>query len=187
MRPQRLWLMFLRTTGALREAVNPAKKSGSDHLKRETLKEKMESFWPKKLSHKFDTRFRVSVRYLSQIDSKLRVNKSNWLSISSQFDSNILQLLGIPGRILVPPVTQLFRLNWLHFSFQWSVRKRWEQQRNTVAANCEPQMPRVLTYQEISAQISPKTNMGLHLVLTDELVDVYRADALMNAIVLWRI
>ena len=31
----------------------------------------------------------------------------NW-RISSQFDSNILQLLGIPGRILVPPVAQIF-------------------------------------------------------------------------------
>ena len=41
---------------------------------------------------------------------------ADWLSISSQFDSNILQLLGIPGRILVPPLTQLFRSNWLHFS-----------------------------------------------------------------------
>ena len=35
--------------------------------------------------------------------------ESNCLSISSQFDSNILQLLEIPGRILVPPVTQIFR------------------------------------------------------------------------------
>ena len=42
--------------------------------------------------------------YLSQIDS-------------SQFDSNILQLLGISGRILVPKVTQLFRSKWLPFSF----------------------------------------------------------------------
>ena len=71
-------------------------------------------------------------------DSILRIN-SNWLSLSSQFDSiltltrfwksiqidsissqfdlNILQLLGIPGRILVPPVTQLFRSKWLYFFF----------------------------------------------------------------------
>ena len=42
-----------------------------------------------------------------------------WLSTSSQFDSNILQLLGIPGRILVPPVIQLFRSKLLHFLFQW--------------------------------------------------------------------
>ena len=31
-----------------------------------------------------------------------------WLLISSQFDLNIFQLLGITGRILVPPMTQLF-------------------------------------------------------------------------------
>ena len=45
---------------------------------------------------------------------------SNWF-ISSQFDSNILQLLGIPGPILVPTVTQLFRSKWLHFwsHFEW--------------------------------------------------------------------
>ena len=32
-----------------------------------------------------------------------------WLDIEGQFESNILQLLRIPGRILVPPVTQVFR------------------------------------------------------------------------------
>ena len=56
---------------------------------------------------KFNPRFRVIVKYLSQL--------ANWLSISSQFDWNILQLLGIPGRILVKPVTQLLRSKWLHF------------------------------------------------------------------------
>ena len=63
-----------------------------------TLEEKIESFWPKKLSHWWN---------------------ANWLSISSQFDSNILQqlLLGIQGRVLVPPVTQFFRSKWLHFFF----------------------------------------------------------------------
>ena len=48
-----------------------------------------------------------------------------WFSISSQSDSNILQLLRILGRILVPPVTQLFRSKWLPFFFQcacvWNV------------------------------------------------------------------
>ena len=39
----------------------------------------------------------------------------NWLSISSQFHTNILQLLEIQGQILVPPVTQLFRSKWLYF------------------------------------------------------------------------
>ena len=55
------------------------------------------------------------------IPSNWRIFESNWvklcLSISSQFDSNILQLLGIPDRISVPPVTQFFRSKWLHFSF----------------------------------------------------------------------
>ena len=36
------------------------------------------------------------------------------LNCPSQFDSNILQLLGIPDRILVTPVTQFFRSKWLH-------------------------------------------------------------------------
>ena len=45
--------------------------------------------------------------YLSQIDSFLRVN--------FECDSNILQLLAIPDRILVPPVTHFFRSKWLHF------------------------------------------------------------------------
>ena len=48
--------------------------------------------WPKKLSHWY-----------------LRIFESNGLS--SQIDSNILQLLGIPGWILVPRVSQLFRSN----------------------------------------------------------------------------
>ena len=50
-------------------------------------------------------------------ESKPENQFQNWLSISSQFDSNILQLLVIPGRILVPPVTQLFILKWPLFSF----------------------------------------------------------------------
>ena len=59
----------------------------------------------------------------SQIDSILRVKltrywESNWLDIESQIDTNILQLLGIPGRILVPSVTQLFRSKRLYFFFQ---------------------------------------------------------------------
>ena len=66
---------------------------------------------------KFDPGFRVIGEYLSQIDSILRVNL-NWLSISSLFEWNILQLLGIPGRILVPPVDQIFRSKRLLFSVQ---------------------------------------------------------------------
>ena len=52
-------------------------------VKYSTLKEKMESVWPKKLSHlaelKFDPLFRVIGEYLSQIDSILRVKLSIWL------------------------------------------------------------------------------------------------------------
>ena len=67
---------------------------------------KMESFWPKKLSH-----------------------WSNWLDIQSHFLTlniesmwlkySLILLLGIPGRILVSPVTQLFRSKWLHFSIHY--------------------------------------------------------------------
>ena len=53
----------------------------------------------------------------SQIDSKLRVKLTIWFSILNQFTSNILQSLGIRGRILSPLVTQLFRSKWLYFSF----------------------------------------------------------------------
>ena len=55
----------------------------------------------------------------SQIDSILRVKLTIRLSTSSQFDSNILQLIGISGRDFVPPVTQIFRSKWLHFFFLW--------------------------------------------------------------------
>ena len=46
---------------------------------------------------RFDSGFRVIGEYLTQIDAILRVNLSNCLSILSQPDSNILQILGIPG------------------------------------------------------------------------------------------
>ena len=75
------------------------------------LNEKMESFWPKKLSHwgelKFYPGFRVIGEYLSQIDSTYRVNLTQIFSNYSEYR----------GRILFPPVTQLFRSKWLHFSF----------------------------------------------------------------------
>ena len=50
----------------------------------------------------------------SQIGPTLRVKltqywESNWLNIDSQIDSNILQLLTLPGRIIIPPVTELLR------------------------------------------------------------------------------
>ena len=57
----------------------------------------------------------------SQYHKSIRLESVlNWLSISSQFDWNIFQLLGIPGQILVPLVTQLCRSKWLHF-FQCTV------------------------------------------------------------------
>ena len=54
-----------------------------------------------------------------QIDSKLRAKltrswESNWLEVESLIDSNILQLLTLPGRIIIPPVTQLLRSKWLN-------------------------------------------------------------------------
>ena len=79
-----------------------------------------------KMSH-FDQKSRVTggtkirIGIPSKYLSILRVN-SNRLSIASQFDSNILESLGIQGRILVPPVTQLFRSKWLQFIFQWYLR-----------------------------------------------------------------
>ena len=81
-----------------------------------------ESIWLNNQSQidKFETRYWESnwLDIESQINSIMRAKLSIWLSISSQFDSNILQLFGIPGKILVPPVTQHFRSKWLHF-FQW--------------------------------------------------------------------
>ena len=69
----------------------------------------------------------------SQIESIWPSNRVNltpniesiWHLISSQFDSNIITLLRIPGRILVPPVTQLFRSKWLHFFYQCCSNKSW--------------------------------------------------------------
>ena len=60
---------------------------------------------------------------LSQFDSQCWVNltlnvESIWLSMLSLFDYNILQLSTLPGRILVPQVTQLFRSKWLNFFCQ---------------------------------------------------------------------
>ena len=55
----------------------------------------MELFWPKKLSDYSGTEIRPG------IPSNWRIFESNWLAIDSQIDSNILQILGIPGRILV--------------------------------------------------------------------------------------
>ena len=65
-----------------------------------TRKEKIESFSPKSWVIGGN-------KILPGIPSNWRIFESIWLSISSQIDSNILQLLGIPDRILFPP--------WLNF------------------------------------------------------------------------
>ena len=76
--------------------------------------------WKRKWSH-FDLKSWATdeIKIRSVIPSDWRIFESNWLLVSSQFDSNILQLLGITDRILDPPVTQLFRSKWLHFFFQY--------------------------------------------------------------------
>ena len=77
--------------------------------------------WKKKWSHFFDLKSWVTCG--NKIRPGIPSNSGNiWVKIhsklESQFDSYILQLLEIPSRILVPPVTQLFRSKWLHFFFQ---------------------------------------------------------------------
>ena len=52
------------------------------------------------------------------IPSNSRIFESNCLDIASQFNSNILQLLRILDRILVQPVTQIFKSKWLHIFVQ---------------------------------------------------------------------
>ena len=59
---------------------------------------------------------------LIQLDSQRWANytlnvESIRLLMLSQFDSNILQLPTLPGRILIPKVTQLFMWKWLNFQF----------------------------------------------------------------------
>ena len=54
--------------------------------------------------------------YTSNKYSKRR-NRVILTLVSSQFDSNIFQLVGIPGRILVSPVTPIFRSKYFIFSF----------------------------------------------------------------------
>ena len=67
------------------------------------------SHWKKKWSH-FDLKSWVTG------GTKIRPGiLSNW---------RILKLLGIPGLILLPPVTQIFRSKWLIFSF--SASSLWE-------------------------------------------------------------
>ena len=75
--------------------------------------------WKKKSCH-FDLKSWVTggTKNRLRIPSTLRIFESNWHSISSEFDSYIIQSLGIPGRILVPRVTQFLRSKWLHLFFE---------------------------------------------------------------------
>ena len=79
--------------------------------------------WRKKRSQ-FDLKSRVTggSEIRPGIPSNWRIFESNCLSISSQFDSNVFQVLGIPGRTLVQLVTQLYRSKWLHYFLQWNYR-----------------------------------------------------------------
>ena len=75
--------------------------------------------WKEKWSH-FDLKSWVTggTKIRPGIPSNWRILESNWLNIESQIinlTQIFLQLLGIPGRILVSPLTQLFRSKWLHF------------------------------------------------------------------------
>ena len=93
--------------------------------------------WEKKLSH-FDLKSWVTGRIIIRPGkvSNWKIFESIWLSMLSQFDSqcwvltliaetiwlmlkqfdwNILQLPTLPGRILVPQVTQLFMSKLLNF------------------------------------------------------------------------
>ena len=74
-----------------------------------TLKEKMESFWPKNLWVTGGTEIQTG------IPSNWRIFESNWLSISSQFDS-FSNYLKPRVEISVPPVTQIFRSKVFIFS-----------------------------------------------------------------------
>ena len=87
-----------------------------------------ESIWLSMLSQ-FDSQCWVNLTLnvesiwlsmLNQFDSQCKINLTPnvepiWLSMLSQYDSNFLHLPTLPGRDLVPPVTQLFRSKWLNF------------------------------------------------------------------------
>ena len=65
----------------------------------------------------------------SQVDSTLRVKftqhwESSWLNIESQIEFNILQLLTLPGQIIVPPVTQRLKPKWLNFFSRCTEQKK---------------------------------------------------------------
>ena len=84
-----------------------------------------------KLSNSELGRILLTISYTKRkkgVISTLKVESLVELKLDRGFrviDTNILQLLGIPGRIyLVPPVTQLFWSKWLHF-FHFSEQFFW--------------------------------------------------------------
>ena len=81
-----------------------------------TLK-KMESFWPKKLRElKFDLGFRVIGKYVSQIDSILRVNLNElWKSSQFEYYSPITRNL---GSNFSSASVSTFWVKMIHFFFQ---------------------------------------------------------------------
>ena len=82
-----------------------------------TLKEKLKTFWHKKLSH---WRSKNLTRDSEKLDN-IWVKSTRYWESNCQFDSNVHQVLGIPGRISVPPLTRLFRSKCVHFFSQRSL------------------------------------------------------------------
>ena len=66
----------------------------------------------KKLSH-FDLKNWIpgGIKIRPEIPSNWRIFESNWPDVESQFDSNVLQLLGISGQILVCQFDSQNRVN----------------------------------------------------------------------------
>ena len=128
--PKQMLKLLLYLIGPLIECSSMESFSASvlwQHVKK-SLKG-MESFWPKNC-------VTGGTKIRPKIQSYWRIFESNWLEIESQFNSNILQLLGIPGRILVPKVTQLFRSKWLYFFLQWSFRAKSKRIGKCLYFNC---------------------------------------------------
>ena len=98
------WLLSIQSSGPFRRVLAwTALKAKHDNGSSAALK--------KKWSH-FDLKSWVTDRTKIRhgIPRNWRIFVSKLIDIESKFDSNILQLLGIPCRILGPPVTQLFEV-----------------------------------------------------------------------------
>ena len=90
-----------------------------------TLRVKLTQHWePNSLNIESQIHSTLRVKFTQHWESNwLKHWESNWLNIESQIDSNILQLLTLPGRIIIPPVTQLLRSKWLNFFSRSTERK----------------------------------------------------------------